>query len=52
MHYLQTWFFIDFVSVFPFGMIFATGVMTRLLRLFRLPRLMKLLDVNRFNKLL
>ena len=52
MHYLKTWFFIDFISVFPFGLLFPTGVATRLLRLARLPRLFKLLDVNRFNKVL
>jgi len=52
IHYFQTWFIIDFISVFPFGLLFPTGVTTRLLRLARLPRLFKLLDVNRFNKVL
>jgi hypothetical protein len=33
-------------------MIFNTGVMTKLFRLCRLPRLIKLIDTSRFSKLL
>ena len=42
------WFFVDFISVFPFNYILPggnTGNITKLLRLFRLPRLMKLIDI-------
>ena len=46
------WFFIDFVSVFPFDAMFGSGIYTRLFRLARLPRLLKLLDQNRFKKIL
>ncbi len=50
--YIQGWFFVDFVSIFPFGIIFNTGVITKLFRLCRLPRLIKLIDTGRFNKLM
>ena len=43
---------IDFVSIFPFGMFFNTGVVTKLFRLCRLPRLVKLIDPSRFKKIL
>ena len=47
------WFFIDFVSVFPFGILMQSNSdATKLLRLFRLPRLIKLIDISRFEKLL
>ena len=47
------WFFIDFISVFPFGMLMQSeSDVTKLFRLFRLPRLIKLIDISRFNKLL
>jgi len=49
------WFIIDFVSIIPFQY-FLEGsgpkVQTKLLRLFRLPRMMKLIDISRFNQLL
>ena len=51
-NYLSGWFFVDFVSIFPFHLIFSTGVMTKLFRLCRLPRLIKLIDTSRFSKLL
>ena len=47
------WFFIDFISVFPFQMLMQTqSDVTKLFRLCRLPRLIKLIDISRFNKLL
>ena len=51
-NYLYGWFLIDFVSIFPFDIIMSSGVVTKLVRLFRLPRLIKLLDISRFSKLL
>lgn len=46
--YFAGWFMVDFVSIFPFGMFFNTGVVTKLIRLCRLPRLVKLIDPSRF----
>ena len=44
---------IDFVSIFPFDAIFdETGGFTKLFRLARLPRLIKLIDVGRFKSIL
>ena len=45
---LRGWFFVDFISIFPFK--FLPGIdssanVTKLLRLFRLPRLAKLIDI-------
>jgi len=43
-------FFVDFISIFPFSFIFkGSGLITKLFRLFRLPRLIKLVDIGRFN---
>jgi hypothetical protein len=48
-------FIVDTLAVFPFNLIFASSkkgnsiVAARLLRLFRLPRLVKLIDISRFN---
>jgi hypothetical protein len=50
---LKGWFFIDFVSVFPFVAIFKdNALLTKLFRLFRLPRLTKLINSSRVNQLL
>lgn len=47
------WFFIDFISVFPFVSIFKNNaLLTKLFRLFRLPRLTKLINTSRVNQLL
>ena len=48
------WFTVDFVSVFPFHLVFSASdaKVTKLFRLFRLPRLIKLIDIQRFNKLI
>jgi len=52
IHYVSTWFIIDFVSVFPFREIFQSGGSTKLFRLARMPRLIKLLNVEKFNAML
>ena len=47
------WFFVDFISVFPFRYLLPqgnAGEITKLLRLARLPRLIKLIDIQRFKK--
>ena len=47
------WFFVDFVSVFPFYALFPEGgQLMKLFRLFRLPKLVKLIDISKFNQLL
>ena len=55
-NYLFSWFPIDFISVFPFELLLpeglSTGGLTKLFRLFRMPRLIKLIDVGRFKKIL
>ena len=43
-------FFIDFISVFPFEAFFQAGKVAKMLRLFRLPRLVKLFDISKFNR--
>ena len=40
---------VDTLSIFPFEKLFPTGPVTKLFRLFRMPRLIKLIDVNRFK---
>ena len=52
LHYLSGWFIIDFVSVFPFNLFIASGQLTKLFRIFRIPRLIKLIDVGRFKSIL
>lgn len=52
INYMAGWFIIDFLSVFPFNSFMDAGPGTKLFRLFRLPRLLKLLDVNRFSSIL
>lgn len=50
--YLGGWFIVDLVAVFPFQVIFKQGFALKLFRLARLPRMFKLLDVERFKKVL
>ena len=50
--YVNSWFFIDFISIFPFHLMLPTGALTKLFRLARMPRMIKLIDVNRFKNLL
>jgi len=50
---MSGWFFVDFVATFPFQYIDdQNAAVTRLFRLFRLPKLITLLDLSRFNRLL
>ena len=51
-HYMSTWFVIDILAVFPWALFFSQGVMLKLVRLARIPRLMKILDVSKFKKVL
>lgn len=50
--YIYGWFPIDFISVFPFNEFMNSGALTKLFRLFRMPRLIKLIDISRFKNLL
>lgn len=51
--YLTSWFIVDFVSIFPFGLIIGEdGLSAKLLRLFRMPRMIKLLDKKRIKNIL
>lgn len=45
------WFFVDFVSVFPFKTLVGNEQVefTKLMRLLRLPRLLKFIDLQRFK---
>lgn len=49
---MSGWFPIDFISVFPFNEFMNSGALTKLFRLFRMPRLIKLIDISRFKNLL
>lgn len=42
--YVGGWFIIDLLAVFPFSYIYSGGMILKLLRLARIPRLLKLLD--------
>ena len=47
------WFFIDFAATFPFTEIAGRSALwARLFRLFRLPKLIRFLDLSRINRLL
>jgi hypothetical protein len=50
------WFIIDFVGIIPFQYFMGgdngQNLQTKLIRLFRLPRMMKLIDISRFNSML
>lgn len=50
--YIVGWFIIDLMAIFPFQVMFSGGLMLKLLRLFRMPRLIKLLDIQRFKSVL
>ena len=52
INYLKTWFFVDFISTFPFYAILSKGIYTKLFRLFRLPKLVKLIDIDKFKMLI
>jgi hypothetical protein len=55
--YFWGWFTIDLISIFPFTLFLNSGSQDsaqtiKLARLFRMPRLGKLIDINRIKKLL
>lgn len=51
--YMFSWFSIDFVSVFPFQIFFSSsGVAPKLVRLARIPRLIKLFDKHRIKNII
>ncbi len=52
INYLKTWFFIDFFSTFPFYIILSGGIVAKLFRLFRLPKLVKIIDIDKFKMLM
>ena len=56
LNYLFTWFIIDFLSLFPFDLFMGdenkNSTTFKLLRLLRMPRLSKLIDVGRIKKIL
>ena len=51
-NYIAGWFTIDFFAIFPFQVFFSQGFALKLVRLMRLPRLVKLLSEGRFRKIL
>ena len=51
-NYLYGWFIVDLVAVFPFYLVLSGGIMLKLLRFARMPRLLKLMDPNRFETLI
>ena len=55
LNYLFTWFIIDFLSIFPFSIFMdnaENSTTFKLLRLLRMPRLSKLIDIGRVKKIL
>jgi len=53
-YFKSGWFFFDVVATFPFYMIEISGNYTtlfKLMRLIRIPRVLKLLDAKKFNDL-
>ena len=52
INYMKTWFFIDFFSTFPFYTILSGGIVAKLFRLFRLPKLVKIIDIDKFKMLM
>jgi len=54
MNYLHGWFFIDFISIFPFQIFVPpeSGSATKLLRMPRMLRLGKLLDIKNVKRLM
>lgn len=53
---MSGWFFIDFAATFPFSNMAGgngnNAKWSQLARLFRLPKLIRLLDLSRFNRVL
>ena len=52
-NYITGWFLIDFAAVFPFNLLVSgNSQWIKLVRLFRLPKFMRLLDQSRFDQML
>ena len=51
LNYLKSWMFPDLIAVFPFQLLVDNGMTLKLFRLVRFPRVIKLLDNNKFNNL-
>jgi hypothetical protein len=46
-------FIIDLLALFPFLLIFGNdAIVTKLIRLFRIPKLLQMLDIGKFNQIL
>ena len=57
INYFWGWFWIDLISIFPFQIFLKSGAQdsaqtVKLARLFRMPRLGKLIDIDRIKKLM
>ena len=52
MHYLATWFFFDFISIFPFDAIILNGKYNTLVRVARLPKLYRLVRVAKLIRMI
>ena len=55
LNYLFTWFIIDFLSIFPFQLLMdntKNSTTFKLLRLLRMPRLKKLIDIGRVKNIM
>jgi hypothetical protein len=49
-NYLLSWtFYVDFISTFPFYLIFSDGEISKILRLIRLPKAFKLFASQKFE---
>ena len=50
VHYLKSWFIIDFLAAFPFEMVLGTkSYYSRMTRLFRMPRIVKLMKNSKLS---
>ena len=52
LHYIRTWFIIDFIAIIPFNFIFQTSDFNSLARLSKIPRLYRLIRMFRLVRLL
>lgn len=50
--YLRSWFFVDFLAIFPFDKIFKVGDFNHLTRILKLPKLYKLIRMTRLVRML
>ena len=51
-HYLKGWFLIDLIAIFPFNMIVGGGESLKLVRIFRLPKFLRFLEMSKMDELL